>query len=100
MCFASHILLFLNSSLKPKDVCIWHPPIQFQEREVVDLKVHPLLPYFNNLSSKDLNYPTTSIKDTNTTLQLWWFLSTHNHKGKRKEDYALIHAIRAYPLLS
>ena len=71
MCFASHILLFLNSSLKPKDVCIWHPPIQFQEREVVDLKVHPLLPYFNNLSSKDFNYPTTSIKDTNTTLQLW-----------------------------
>ena len=30
------------------------PLLQFQEREVVDLKVHPLLPYFHNLSSKDL----------------------------------------------
>ena len=76
----SHIHLMFNTSSYPKKVLVFGILLyNFQEREVVDLKFHPLLPYFNNLSIKDLNYPTTSIKDTNTTLQLWWFLSAHNH---------------------
>ena len=70
MCFASHILLFLNSSLKPKDVCIWHPPIQFQEREVVDLKVHPLLPF---------QYPFKTIPTINSfQVKTQFYLTTFN----------------------
>ena len=55
MCFCFPTYTYSSIPLHtPKGACNWHPLIQFQEREVVDLKVHPLLPYFNNLSSKDL----------------------------------------------
>ena len=55
-----NICLCTYSSIPLQDqglLVIGIPLLQFQEREVVDLKVHPLLPFYNNFKVNTQKHP-------------------------------------------